>query len=192
MHWSFIIAIVVILIVLTFLLVIFLPKPVYFYDPKQICPYLLTYDQYADKIQEEINTNAKSLYSDAITTMENSTENQINKITNNFIFVTPASEDMPYRDILPATCEFYQAISGLSLQILMQDVKTEKTFKGDDSYYCLIPLATDDKSYIAIDGEKKIIKENRIIVFKTKLDFTINNKDKYKSLKYLLIKLNIC
>lgn len=189
MHWSFIIAIVVILIVLTFLLVIFLPKPIYFYDPKQISPYLLTYEEYADKIREEINTNAKSLYSDAITTMENSTDNQINKIIDNYIFTAPASDDMPYRDILPVTCELYRAISGCSLQILMQDVKTEKTFKGDDSYYCLIPLATDDKSYIAIDGEKKIIKENRVIVFKTLLDFTINNKDKYKSLKYLLIKL---
>jgi hypothetical protein len=181
MSYALIASVIIILIITTVLLVIFIPRPICYYDPIDICKELLLLSEakYFEKIKNEI------------TTLEQSTTLNEKLFYKNML-------ELKFKE-LPDTYELFRTIPNLrSVHIYTLGSKTETTRqKGtpEDVNHTLaailpVRISGAKKNTLWCDGESKFFEEGKWIIYDASREHSFNNKHKKSTTVYLHITLD--
>ena len=182
MNFIYIAFIVLLLVVTTFLLLIFVPKPTVFFDISKICKELLLFnkDKYFEDIKEEILEFE-----------------QKEKPVNIKLFYNRGL-DMKFKE-LPKTYEMFRTIPHLrSVQLSTLDAKTDTQIqKGDgkdvnDTLSAILPIRISGakKNSLWCDGEIKFLEVGNWILYDASHEHSMSNKHKRLTTLYLYITID--
>lgn len=169
---------VILLIIITVLLVIFMPKPKCYFDPTEISVelLLLTNDDHFTNIAEEC-----SKHSDMIIYDQLDQTNQTNQIGS-----------------IPKTYELLRTIPNVRhVHIYTLDKKTSTAKAKGESYTndilrVILPInaCNSRKSYIWCDGEKRLFSSGKLIIYDPSRESQMINDHRRQSTQLLIIDID--
>lgn len=174
MGFVLIFAIVIILIIVTFLLVFFLPKPTVFFDPYDVCKELIVFMNEYKNIEDEVKnftfTQTESYCEHIIWDFEK--RNEINVVG------------------LEKTYELANSIPNLiKISIIDIGTKSGRVFYPEKGLNCIFTINEphSKKCFVASDGEKKYVEAGKWIILNSEKDYQIQNGNKSERLRALYI-----
>jgi len=168
-------------IIVTFLLLIFMPKPKSYFDIDDVAPELniLTQDEYFTSIKNELTEWVTN-------TEENS----------NLHIIHYANDTLVDSQLIPNTFDILQTIPDIaSVFVAKVNKKTEITQRKGSADYanntlrCILPISIsgEKKSGIWNDGETKLFVEKELIIHDDSRPNSVFNKHKRKDTILLII-----